>query len=217
MATVYGSTLNTPVLWINNYLQTKLATDVGIGVPIFPTTPSNIDDLTEQFVTIDPATLSTGDQERYAYSGVMATWDRLFRRRNNSFPHIKCEQLIYYFYATQENVIENMIQTQEEIFRLFDRGDESAEEMNKWQISKGTIPLGKDINGDGQNDSVAPEFYFHTFKVYQLEEVRDIIDFGTARTYGGNKIIIEFDYHQKSKTYNSDGTLNENGPLETKP
>jgi hypothetical protein len=39
-------------------------------------------------------------------------------------------------------------------------------------------------------------FYFHTFKVYQLEEARDIIDFGTARTYGGNKIIIEFDYHQ---------------------
>ena len=40
-------------------------------------------------------------------------------------------------------------------------------------------------------------FYFHNFKIYQLEETRDIIDFGTARTYGGNKIIVDFDYHQK--------------------
>jgi hypothetical protein len=29
-----------------------------------------------------------------------------------------------------------------------------------------------------------------------LQETRDIIDFGTARTYGGNKIIIDFDYSQ---------------------
>jgi len=41
-------------------------------------------------------------------------------------------------------------------------------------------------------------FHFHNFKVYQLEETRDIIDFGTARTYGGNKIIIDFDYHQQA-------------------
>jgi len=40
------------------------------------------------------------------------------------------------------------------------------------------------------------KFFFHRFRVYQLEEVRDIIDFGTARTYGGNKIIIDFEYHQ---------------------
>src|SRR6056297_2608801 len=118
MSTIYGSPLNTPVLWINRYLQEKLATDVGIGVPIFPTTPSNIDDLTEQWVTIDASALDQGQQDRYAYSGVMATWDRLFRRRQTPFPHIKCEQVIYYFYATQENVIENMIQTQEEIYRL---------------------------------------------------------------------------------------------------
>jgi hypothetical protein len=44
--------------------------------------------------------------------------------------------------------------------------------------------------------SIDNMFYFHNFKVYQLEETRDIIDFGTARTYGGNKIIIDFDYHQ---------------------
>jgi hypothetical protein len=38
--------------------------------------------------------------------------------------------------------------------------------------------------------------YFHTFKTYQLQETRDIIDFGTARTYAGNKIILDYDWHK---------------------
>jgi hypothetical protein len=49
-------------------------------------------------------------------------------------------------------------------------------------------------------------FLFHSFKVYQLEETRDIIDFGTARTYGGNKIIIDFEYHQDQDLTNRDWT-----------
>jgi hypothetical protein len=49
-------------------------------------------------------------------------------------------------------------------------------------------------------------FFFHDFKVYQLEETRDIIDFGTARTYGTNKIIIEFDYHQMDELSYADWT-----------
>lgn len=203
-----NSTLNTPVFWVNRYLQEKLALDVGIGIPFFPTTPSNIDDLTEQWITITP----DGVNERYAFAGVMATWDRLFRRRGGAFPHIKCEQLIYYFYATQENVIENMIQTQEEIYRLLDRGDESAEEINLWIKDKFVQNGGAyEVEGDTNSRIFPPVFKFHTFKVYQLEEVRDIIDFGTARTYGGNKIIIEFDYTQM-------GTSNgEPGPLKNTP
>ena len=38
--------------------------------------------------------------------------------------------------------------------------------------------------------------YFHDTKIYQLEEARDIIDFGTARTYAGNKVIIEYCWHK---------------------
>ena len=102
--------------------------------------------------------------------------------RRSPFPHIKQEQLLYYFYATQDNVTENMIQVQESVLRLMDREDETAEDINAWA-------KGKTIDG------MSPAFYFHRFKVYQLEEVRDIIDFGTARTYGGNKIIIDFEYH----------------------
>jgi hypothetical protein len=114
----------------------------------------------------------------------MATWDRLVRMRRSTFPHIKQEQLLYYFYATAEGVTEQMIRVQEAVFRLMDREDETAEEINKWAKENGPI------------DGMDCKFFFHRFRVYQLEEVRDIIDFGTARTYGGNKIIIDFQYHQ---------------------
>jgi hypothetical protein len=175
------STFNTPVLWINTYLQEKIGLDTGVGVPFFPSRPTSIDELTESWITIYPE--STSEPERLTYAGVMATWDRLVRMRRSPFPHIKQEQLLYYFYATENNVIENMVQVQENVLRLMDREDETAEEINSWAAGK-TI------------DGMTNKFYFHKFKVYQLEEVRDIIDFGTARTYGGNKIIIDFEYHQ---------------------
>jgi hypothetical protein len=181
------TTFNTPQLWINKYLQEKLAELIvdnpltpedetaGIGVPFFPSKPASIDELTEQWIIV-------GDQ-RLQYSGVMAVWDRLVRMRRSSFPHIKQEQLLYYFYATEENVTETMVQVQEAVLRLMDREDETAEEINSWAKNKAI-------------DGMTNKFYFHRFRVYQLEEVRDIIDFGTARTYGGNKIIIDFEYHQ---------------------
>jgi len=170
------SVLNTPVLWINTYLQENIGSLTGIQMPpFFPSTPTALDELTSSF-------------PNYA-DGVMCTWDRLIRMRRSPFPHIKQEQVLYYFYATQDNVIENMIQVQESVLRLMDREDETAEEINEWA-------RGKNING------MDPAFYFHRFKVYQLEEVRDVIDFGTARTYGGNKIIIDFEYHQISELTN---------------
>lgn len=192
------STFNTPQLWINTYLQEKLSTMVkkqtrsdivtdftttqGIGVPFFPSRPTSLDEITEQWIVL--STDEAADPVRYPYAGIMCTWDRLVRMRRSPFPHIKQEQLLYYFYATQENVTETMVQVQESVLRLMDREDETAEEINNWAKAKGTI------------DGMSNKFYFHRFKVYQLEEVRDIIDFGTARTYGGNKIIIDFEYHQ---------------------
>jgi hypothetical protein len=165
--------LNTPVLWINKYLQSKLS-DLGFeSVPFFPAQPSTIDSLTQLF--------PSGE--------VMATYDRMFKMNRGSFPHIKCEQLLYYFYATSQNNVENMVKITETVYRLLDRRDESAEELNNW-CSNRRVNLGV---SEGLVDNM---FYFHDFKVYQLEEVRDIIDFGTARTYAGNKIIIDFDYHQ---------------------
>lgn len=168
--------LNTPVLWINKYLQSKLS-DLGFSsVPFFPTSPSTIDSLTQSFTETN---------------GVMATYDRMFKMNRKNFPHIKCEQLLYYFYATQENSITNMVQVTEIIYRLLDRFDESAEEVNDWCSNRRI-----DVGSNGSQNLIDNIFYFHNFRVYQLEETRDIVDFGTARTYAGNKIIIEFDYHQ---------------------
>ena len=173
--------VNTPMLWINTYIQEKLAEGIKIGVPFFPPSPNTIDDLTESWITVN--------DERYTYQGVKCTFDRLIRMRRSPFPHIKQEQLLYYFYATQEGVTPKMIAVTESVLRLLDREDETAEEINDWMV-------GKTIAGN------SPSFRFHRFRVYQLEEVRDIVDIGTTRTYGRNKIIKDFEYHQDSTLAN---------------
>lgn len=173
------------MLWINAYLKEKLSEELGEGrdtVPFFPTSPSSIDELTETFQTS---------------LGLFAVYDRMFKMRRSSFPHIKDEQALYYFYGTQDNAILNMIKLQELIFRYMDRQDESAEEINKWAYGK-TLDV---QDTDGSVLSLKNKFYFHKFKVFQLEESRDIIDFGTARTFAGNKIIIDYCYHQMTPKY----------------
>jgi len=186
-----NSPLNTPVLWINKYIQNKVADKLKYGLPFFAPGPNTINQLTEQSITL------TGVE--YPYAGVMMTWDRLHKMRRGPFPHCKAEQVLYYIVATQEDAIENIISVNEEIFRLLDRGDESAEEVNSW-CSNRTVELGTLSEPNRANNM----FYFYNFKVYQLEETRDIIDFGTARTYGGNKIIIDFQYHQMPGLTNHD-------------
>lgn len=165
------SILNTPTLWINAYLQEQLQNLGFDTVPFFPTTPSTINDVTEYFPT----------------GGVMCTYDRMIRMRPKPFPHIKCEELLYYFYATAENSIINMVKITEKVMRLMDREDESAEELNKWCRAKGSITV--------EGEVVDFNYNFHNFKVFQLQETRDIINFATARTYGGNKMIIYYDYN----------------------
>ena len=169
--------LNTPLIWINKYLQAKVIELAGFDrLPFFPSSPTTIDELTETWPDSD---------------GILCVYDRLSRMNKGKFPHIKTEQILYYFYATVNNPPINMIKIQEAVLRLLNRGDESAKEVNNW-CSVRRVNLGTEDSPDLINNM----FYFHTFKVYQLEEARDIVDFGTARTYGGNKIIIEFDYHQ---------------------
>ncbi|NDB60315.1 hypothetical protein EB001_17950 [bacterium] len=171
------SSYNTPMLWINRYLSAKIPELTGLEqFPFFPSTPSTINDLTEYFAN--------------STQGIAATWDRLIRMRRSPFPHIKQEQALYYFYAQGSAPTETMVRIQEAVLRLMDREDETAQEINDW--SKGKV-----------FDGMECQFYFHRFRIYQLEEVRDIIDFGTARTYGGNKIIIDFEYHQMPAIINS--------------
>jgi len=78
------SILNTPVLWVNAYLQEKLE---GLGfetMPFFPSVPSTLNDLTEFFPT----------------SGVMATYDRMIRMREVLF-HISNVNNCYFTFMLQ--------------------------------------------------------------------------------------------------------------------
>jgi hypothetical protein len=88
-----------------------------------------------------------------------------------------------------------MVDASQHIADLLDRGDESAYDLNEWIKSK--LVGGLYVKPDGNTTKEFLPVYFHELKIFQLEETRDIIDFGTARTYAGNKIIIDYCYHTK--------------------
>lgn len=159
-------TIHHPPTLINAYLADKVNTHFGDGTTLrfFPTMPTDLNDLTETFP-------DGGNR--------FAVYDRMFKMRRSPLPHIKCEQVLYYFYAME---VEEMIRIQQVVNDFLDGGDESAQDLNAWLRA----------NPQSGSDSV----FFHNLKVYQLEETRDIIDFGTARTWAGNKIIVDYDWHK---------------------
>jgi hypothetical protein len=168
-----------PPIFINDYLKEKILNIADNDVPFFPTSPSTIEQLTQT------ATLNnTGN--------LFAVYDRMFKMRRKAFPHIKDEQLLYYFYSLDIPV---MVDTTQYIADLLDRGDESAQDLNSWISSK--LTNGVYVKPDGNTTKEFLPVYFHDIKIYQLEETRDIVDFGTARTFAGNKIIIDYCYHTK--------------------
>ena len=171
MANIYH-----PPSLINAYLAAKVNPnfdDQAVGstnLRFFPTSPTDINTLTETFPD---------------GNGTFAVYDRMLRMRRQPFPHIKCEQVLYYFYAFGSDSIETMVKITADVEEWLNNGDESAEDLNKWARE----------NTGLWSDATLP-IQFHNFKVYQLQETRDIIDFGTARTYAGNKIIVDFDWHK---------------------
>jgi hypothetical protein len=166
-----AAVIHHPPTIINAYLADKIGPSFGSsGVTyFFPTLPTQIDSLTETFPLSN---------------GVFGVYDRMFKMRRTPFPYIKCEQLLYYFYSVGENAQKNMIITQQKISDLLDKGDDSAKDLNEWATAN-----------ESDWDTNSLPLFFHNFKIYQLEETRDIVDFGTARTYAGNKIIIDYDWH----------------------
>ena len=154
------------------------------GMRFFPVSPTTINELTEQLPS--------------ATEAPFAVYDRMFRFKKYKFPHIKCEQMLYYFYKTTtasfESATASLIETSQAVYDLLSRGDESAQEVNSW-IGSHLNENNKFVVGVGSAAVAFSPVYFHQTSVFQLEEIRDIIDFGTARTYAGNKIIIDYEYH----------------------
>jgi hypothetical protein len=179
-----------PPSFINAYLQEKLAINQGFAIPMFPTMPTDLAAATDgftmsQLVGNDPTV-------KYSFGGAAAIYDRMFRMRRMPFPHIKSEQLLYYFYSLTTEAVSKLIELTQHIQDLLDNGDESAQDLNDWIAIKqaSSNPL---VDESGTK---LPLPYFHNIKIYQLQETRDIVDFATARTYAGNKIIIDYDWHK---------------------
>jgi hypothetical protein len=178
-----------PPVLINEYLAEKITERIpdrfAGAFRFFPTLPTDINTLTENF----PA----------ASNDVFAVYDRMFRFRRKQFPHVKNEQLLYYFYKMNSDP-EALIETVQIVADLLDRGDESAQELNSWVSSKIKEQGSSSLITFGTGN-LAREFkpvFFHDLEIWQLEETRDIIDFGTARTYAGNKLIVDYKYHTQN-------------------
>jgi hypothetical protein len=184
-----------PPVLINQYLADVVTSRIpdrfSGAFRFFPTSPTDINALTEGFPE--------------ASSDVFAVYDRMFRFRRTPFPHIKSEQLLYYFYKVSSDP-EGLIETSQVVYDLLDREDESAEDVNKWIRTK-LDANGNVTFGSGNLARTFKPVYFHNIKVYQLQETRDIISFGTARTYAGNKLIIDYEYHVPDDP-NSDNAYN---------
>lgn len=185
--------IHAPHLFINRYLQDKITLAFEAAVPLMPTMPSDID-----------ALVSTFPESQ----GMFAVYDRMYKLRKRAFPHIKCEQLLYYFYKTDDP--ELLFETHGMMQDLLDRGDESAQELNNWianmwqaQSEEDKYTIGVDIVTGlpeehktiklGNKSFLIP--YFHEIKLFQLEETRDVVEIGAARTVVGNKMIIDYEWH----------------------
>jgi hypothetical protein len=161
---------------INKYLGAKVDERFDSGTTyFFPTLPTDIENLTTTFPQSN---------------GLFGVYDRMFKMRRTPFPYIKCEQVLYYFYATGDSEkgwgpTEQMVHIQQLVSDLLDNGDDSAKDINEWALENESLWSAE-----------SKPVFFHNLKIYQLEETRDIVDFGTARTYAGNKIIIDYDWHQ---------------------
>ena len=170
-----SATIHHPPSIINKYLGSKVDERFDSGTTyFFPTLPTDIDSLTQTFPQSN---------------GLFGVYDRMFKMRRTPFPYIKCEQVLYYFYATGDSAkgwgpTEQMVHIQQMVSELLDNGDDSAKDINEWAAAN-----------EGLWSEESRPVFFHNFKIYQLEETRDIVDFGTARTYAGNKIIIDYDWH----------------------
>lgn len=179
MATVKD--LPHPPTWVNKFVFQELAKyeDIGVSdistlVPIFATTPTSIEEIYKQVI-----------QATAISEPLVIQYDRMLAFRPSPFYPTKREQLVYYLYSSNLANLNNAITV---ITQLLDREDASAQELNAWCATN------KDPD---ENFNV----FFHTTKVYNVQESRDLLDLASARTMLVNKLIIEYDYHAKSNIY----------------
>ena len=173
-----ASDLPFPPHWINEYLYKQLSKYEGINmsegsgvggiVPIFAVTPTNTEEIYKNLTQSIPVE-----------QPLLIQYDRLIRFRPNSFYPRKREQLLYYLYSTDLATVNyaNIL-----ISQLLDREDAAAQDLNTFIRDESTLSFPQNV-------------FFHSMRVYQADETRDVIELASARTVFINKLIIEYDYH----------------------
>jgi hypothetical protein len=171
-----------PPLFVNSYLEQQFKDfgliSGGLTESVFmAVTPSNIDELYNNIL------------EGNAYPDpLMVVYDRMLRVNPSPFYMKKREQVIYTVHSTS---LDKVLGAHRVISEALDRMDASAEDVNAWTAKN---PV---LDGTTQVQNV----YFHSFKVYQINETRDLLDLSSARTIFRNKIIVEYDYHTVDPYY----------------
>jgi hypothetical protein len=169
-----------PPHFINGYLVDELKrfgilTGFEQMTPIFPTSPTNIEDVFSNYVG------APGIQDP-----LLIQYERLLRFRPSTMYAHKREQLMFYLYSTN---LSKVLDSHRIITEALDREDAAAQDVNSWSLSNNV--------SDGTGGNVPKNVFFHNIKVYQADETRDLISLATARTVYANKLIVEYDYHVK--------------------
>jgi hypothetical protein len=166
-----------PPVLINKYVlaqlqKFELLTGLEDIDPIFPVQSSNIDDLYDGLTV-------TGDP-------FMIVWDRLIRYGSDTSYWNKREQLVYTIHSASDIRGINISRV---ITEALDREDAAAQDVNLWL---------------SQNSADLPPLnvFFHNFRVFQIDETRDILELASVKFNWKSKIIIEYDYHSNTSLYN---------------
>lgn len=185
-----------PHIWVNHFVAQELNKyeDCGVSlnnngnvIPFFPAAPTNIEQVYQDLL------INTGDQ-----NPLLVSYDRMLRLRPNVFYVHKREQLMYYLYNGNVDVLFNAGNI---LSQLLDREDEAARDLNKWMNEKQSSS--NPIVDFATNEPLALNIFFRNLKVYQADEGRDLLELGTVKTVYTNKYIIEYDYHVKTTMINN--------------
>ena len=178
MAIVKETTGFPPVL-INKYLLSQLELH-GLHTPIdgrldpfLPVQSTNIDDL---FDELDPSPFP-----------FIIAYDRLVRYKPSAFYRHKREQLVYTIHALQDAKGFDISRV---IIEALDRQDAAGQDVNAW-LKNNPDKL------DGLNHNV----FFHSFRVFQADETRDLVELGSIKFNYRGKVIVEYDYHTMGTLY----------------
>ena len=141
--------------------------------PILPVQSTNIDDI---FDEIDPSP-----------SPFLIVYDRLVRYKPSAFYRHKREQLVYTVHTLYDD---KMFDISRVIIEALDRQDSSAQDINQWLTENPDRITGLNHN-----------VFFHSLRVFQADETRDLVELGSIKFNYRNKIIVEYDYHTTGTLY----------------